>query len=75
MLPDVTISKAYMKRPYQKECKKNCMIRPNNFANYFLAESSHKFKARGRKKNYFLIGLESLNFSTGRIIQFFQQAE
>jgi hypothetical protein len=53
------------------------MIRPKNFTNNFLAESSHKLKARGQKKNIFIfIGriIEIFNrpnhsiFSTGRIV-------
>jgi hypothetical protein len=51
------------------------MIRPKNLTNNFLAESSHKFKGSGRKKKILFLLAESLNFSTGRIIQFFQQAE
>jgi hypothetical protein len=75
MLPDVTISKAYRKDPTKNNVKKNCMIRPKNFTNNFLAESSHKFKARGQKKIFLFLLAESLKFSTGRIIKFFQQVE
>ncbi len=58
---------------HKNNVKKNCMIRPKNFTNNFLAESSHKFKARGKKKIFLFLWPNHWNFQQAESIHFFNR--